>query len=109
MAPPMPNVPTPLAALPSGGRAGLTDATALQGAMAAHLDPGVKARDPAGDHKKVFGGIAAQVAAYFSGWLASQMVTNVMGTGPIPTFAPPIVVVGPVFGGSTLPGGGHLS
>lgn len=108
MAPPMPNVPSPLAALPSGGQAGLTDPTALQGAMSAHLDPGVKARDQAGDHKQVFGGIAAQVAVYFSGWLASQLVTGVMGTGPVPTFAPPAVPAGPVIGGSTLPGAGHL-
>jgi hypothetical protein len=40
-------------------------------------------------------------------WLVSTMVTNVMGQGPIPTFAPPYVPVGPVVGGIgvQLPGG----
>jgi hypothetical protein len=33
-----------------------------------------------------------------------QQVNLVMGMGPIPTFAPPFVPVGPVVGGSTLPG-----
>jgi len=32
------------------------------------------------------------------------MVTNVMGMGPVPAFAPPYVPVGPVVGGSILPG-----
>ena len=35
------------------------------------------------------------------------MVTNVLGTGPVPTFAPPYVPVGPVVGGvgTMMPGG----
>jgi hypothetical protein len=35
------------------------------------------------------------------------MVTNVLGTGPVPTFAPPYVPVGPVVGGvaNMTPGG----
>ena len=43
----------------------------------------------------------------FNLWKVSTMVTNVMGTGPIPTFAPPYVPVGPVVGGfgTMLPGG----
>jgi len=40
-------------------------------------------------------------------WKVSTMVTNVMGTGPVPTFAPPYVPTGPVVGGigTMLPGG----
>ena len=35
-------------------------------------------------------------------------VSLVMGMGPIPSFAPPYVPVGPVVGGSTLPTPGHF-
>jgi len=40
-------------------------------------------------------------------WKISTMVTNVLGTGAIPTFAPPYVPVGPVVGGIGImtPGG----
>ena len=35
------------------------------------------------------------------------MVTNVIGTGPVPTFAPPYVPGGPVVGGvGSMPPGG---
>jgi hypothetical protein len=37
------------------------------------------------------------------------MVTNVLGTGPVPTFAPPYVPVGPVVGGiANMPPGGLI-
>jgi hypothetical protein len=43
----------------------------------------------------------------FKVWQASTMVTQVMGTGPVPTFAPPYVPAGPVLGGvGTMPPGG---
>jgi hypothetical protein len=40
-------------------------------------------------------------------WKVTTMVTGVMGTGPVPTFAPPYVPVGPVVGGVGMmrPGG----
>jgi hypothetical protein len=41
-------------------------------------------------------------------WIASQMVMLVMGKGPIPTFAPPFVPVGPVVGGDNIATPGHL-
>jgi hypothetical protein len=109
MAPPTPNVPSPLAAMPSSGTGGLISAASLQQAMTAALDPAVKARDPSGKAAKIFGTIAAQVAAYFSTWLTGQIVSNVLGHGPIPTFVPPVSVVGPVVNGSILPGGPHLA
>ena len=43
----------------------------------------------------------------FQTWLATTQVTNIMGTGPVPTFAPPYSPVGPVIGGvgTMIPGG----
>ena len=42
----------------------------------------------------------------FDIWKASTMISNVMGTGPVPTFAPPFVPVGPVVGGFLVPAPG---
>ena len=43
----------------------------------------------------------------FKIWQVSTMVTQVTGTGPVPTFAPPYVPGGPVVGGTAImsPGG----
>ena len=44
----------------------------------------------------------------FMMWLPMQMVMLVLGRGPIPTFAPPYVPVGPVVAGSVISAPGHL-
>jgi hypothetical protein len=44
----------------------------------------------------------------FDLWKASTQIMNVMGTGPVPTFAPPFVPVGPVVGGFLVPKPGVL-
>jgi hypothetical protein len=58
-------------------------------------------------HKELLDCIAQAVGAVFKIWLPSTMVTNVLGMGPIPTFVPPFVPVGPVLGGTATmaPGG----
>ncbi len=38
--------------------------------------------------------------AAFETWKASRMVSGLMGTGPVPSFAPPFIPVGPVAGGT---------
>ena len=35
----------------------------------------------------------------FETWKAGRMVTGLMGSGPVPSFAPPFIPVGPVVGG----------
>ncbi len=104
MAPPMPNVPTPLIACPSAGMAKMT-APMLKSAMCDNFS-----LDDPDDH---FGALAQSigtaVAAAFLAWLPMQQCMNVMGKGPIPTFAPPYVPVGPVVGGDNLPIPGHLA
>ena len=100
MAPPMPNVPVPLIALTQVTTT--LGASALKGQMVGQLG------DPmAPFHKELFEAISDSFEKCFLIWQPSTMVTNVLGTGPIPTFLPPFVPVGPVVGGiaTMAPGG----
>jgi hypothetical protein len=103
-APPMPNVPTPLASCPSAGLAEMTPQKLKDGIVAALSD-----KKNAPHHEVLFDSVAKAVASVFSLWLPTQMVTNVLGKGPIPTFAPPFVPVGPVLAGDNLALPGHLA
>jgi hypothetical protein len=88
IAPPTPNVPTPLMMM-------ISDGAAFQALGArAGGDPAVVA---------VLDALGVAVPI----WLTSTLVTNVLGTGTVPTFAPPYVPVGPVVGGvgNMTPGG----
>lgn len=94
VAPPMPNIPLPLIALPSAAEAGLSPKS-LQGLMMTNL------ADPEALHApELFDAISTAFSTVFQIFKASTMVMNVMGTGPVPTFAPPFVPVGPVVMGS---------
>jgi hypothetical protein len=100
MAPPMPNVPVPFAALTQVNASITTNA--LKGQMVAALG------DPmAPFHKELFESVAHAFEQSYNLWKVSTQVTNIMGTGPIPTFAPPVVPMGPVVGGvgNMIPGG----
>jgi hypothetical protein len=100
MAPPMPNVPCPVIALSSAASA--VGASAMKGQMIGALG------DPKAQwHKEIFDAVCSAFEKCHTIWEASTMVTNVLGTGPIPTFAPPYVPVGPVVGGTAnmTPGG----
>jgi len=93
VAPPTPNTPMPLIALPSVGEAALSPAS-LKGMMMANL------ADPLANHAlQLFDAIATAFNIVFQIFKATTLVKNVMGTGPIPTFAPPFVPGGPVVGG----------
>ena len=95
--PPMPNIPCPFAALTMVAVS--VSASVLKSQMVGLAsDPG---------NESLFEAIGDAFEKSFNTWKVSTMVTNVMGTGPIPTFAPPYVPVGPVVGGMgmMLPGG----
>lgn len=100
MAPPMPNTPAPFAALvqmPASIAAPLLK-TQMVGQLA----------DPAAPfHAQLFESIADAFEKSYNAWKGTTMVTNVLGTGAIPTFAPPFVPAGPVVGGvgNMTPGG----
>jgi len=100
VAPPTPNIPCPFAALTQVPAS--ISAAALKGQMIAqHGDP------QAPFNKELFDAIADGFEKTYNLWKVSTMVTNVLGTGPVPTFAPPYVPVGPVVGGigTMTPGG----
>ena len=104
MAPPMPNVPTPLIAGPSAGMAKMTP-TMLKNAMADNFS----LDDPDDQFGAMATSVGTAVATAFLAWLPSQQVMLVLGKGPIPTFAPPYVPVGPVVMGDNIPIPGHLA
>ncbi len=92
VAPPTPNVPAPLVVL-------LQNPVALNsGQLKAHM-----LAHYSGDNEwpnELFESVSAGMERAFQVWAQSQMITNVIGTGPVPTFAPPYVPVGPVVGGT---------
>ena len=52
--------------------------------------------------------LTSWVEASFRDWKLSAQVVGVMGKGPIPSFAPPYVPVGPVVMGDNISGPGHV-
>jgi hypothetical protein len=100
IAPPTPNIPMPLAAL---------------GQNAQSLAPAslkTKIMEKAGKSTAFAEQIAEALAFGFNQafaiWVTMQQITNVLGKGPVPTFAPPYVPVGPVVGGDNIAAPGHL-
>jgi hypothetical protein len=102
VAPPMPNLPMPVIALTQVTVA--VSKNVLKAQMIGNLG------DPkALHHMELFDCIADAFEKCFMIWQVATMVTNVLGTGPIPTFAPPFVPVGPVVGGvGNMPPGGFV-
>ncbi len=103
MAPPMPNVPMPLLLCPSAMMSEMTP-TKLKDGMVKKLN-----KKKWYHHKELFDSIGTALSVCFLLWLLSQQVMNVLGKGPIPSFAPPYVPVGPVVGGDNIAIPGHLS
>jgi hypothetical protein len=108
MAPPMPNVPTPMIACVSAKITSIVMPNDMKSAMDDALDGGLKQKDPEKQYEALHDAIATVCAAGFAIWVAAQ-TQMVMGKGPIPTFAPPYVPVGPVVGGDVLSVPGHLA
>lgn len=91
--PPTPNLPLPLIALSSPGENGLSP-DSLKSTMEKNLGD-----EDALHAEELFESIAKAFNSVFQIFKASTMVQNVLGTGPVPTYAPPFVPVGPVVGG----------
>jgi hypothetical protein len=108
MAPPMPNIPTPLIACPSAMMASIITPFPMKNEMGSALDGDLKSKDPDKHYEALHEAIATVLALAFIMWLPSQMVMLVLGKGPVPTFAPPYVPVGPVLMGDNIPLPGHL-
>ena len=108
MAPPMPNIPMPLITCPSPMMASITMPDMMKNEMVSAFDSGLKQKDTDKQHEALFDGIATVLALAFMMWLPMQQVMLVLGKGPIPTFAPPFVPVGPVVMGDNIAVPGHL-
>ena len=94
LAPPMPNVPMPFLTL-------WFDPTPILPpnlAAAVRAGLGARANDPGA--ALAIDRFAGEFAAKFYIFAASAQVMLVLGKGPIPTFAPPYVPIGPVVGGT---------
>ena len=66
--------------------------------------------DPTALHASdLFDAIAKAFSNVFQIFKVSTIVQNVLGMGPIPTFAPPFVPVGPVVMGTVIPTPGVLT
>ena len=101
-APLMPNVPTPLAACARGSVSALSTSN-----LVTYMN--MSLGEPGDFSTELFESIAAGLSLGFTVWVGGQVIMNVMGTGPVPTFAPPYVPVGPVSGGEALPTPGVLA
>jgi hypothetical protein len=99
VAPPTPNIPGPVGTLimasPVVSKSALKNALVIKHAGASSTD------------LNLYEALAEAFEQAFQTWKVSTLVTNVLGTGPVPTFAPPYVPVGPVVAGigTMIPGG----
>jgi hypothetical protein len=108
MAPPMPNIPVPLIACISGQMSMIITPSQMQSEMGNALDGGLKDKDKTKQYDALYGSIALVLSLSFMIWLASQQLMLTLGKGPIPTFAPPFVPVGPVVAGDNISIPGHV-
>lgn len=101
VAPPMPNVPCPLVMLAPAAPQ-LLGENAISAAIMQHYG---KPRPPCAD--EVAKAIGRGFSLALGPWLSSTVVVGCMGSGRVPTFAPPYVPVGAVVGGrGTMAAGG---
>jgi hypothetical protein len=107
-APPMPNVPMPLVACISSKMTDIVMPDTMTKEMDDALDGGLKDKDGDKHYHALHDAIATVLSLAFLIWLPMQQVSLVLGKGPIPTFAPPFVPVGPVVGGDNIATPGHL-
>lgn len=104
MAPPTPNMPMPLIVCASYCMTNITGSTNLKQVILEKLS--AVERTEVVD--TFIEDVSVVISSGFSLWIAAAMVQLVMGYGPVPTFAPPYVPVGPVINGSVIPAPGHL-
>lgn len=99
--PPSPNVPCPVVTIGPSGSAIINASLLANQMFSQHGDP--KAQYA----RELFDAISTGVATCFATWQTTTLVSNVIGTGPVPSFAPPYVPGGPVVGGigAMTPGG----
>lgn len=103
MVPPMPNVPTPLMTFVLPGQGQVEAVVVANEIIRKYPTP----KPPCADD--VAHAVAEGFARAVRVWLGSQQILNLMGTGRVPTFAPPYVPVGPVVNGWVLAKAGSIA
>lgn len=103
-APPWPNMPHPLATCFSAAAGALAPNVALRPLILGHLPAALA---PAFEDRARM--IDAEVGAWFAHFLASRLVINVLGEGPVAGTNPMAGTVGPVVGGRAASPGPCLS
>jgi len=102
---PTPNVPIPLLAAHSSGSPFCTNPEVIKQSLLNCL--GSIADSSASE--TAIDRFANDFTIRFQCWRSIVLIANVMGTGPVPSFAPPHVVVGPVVGGCVIATPPHFS
>lgn len=96
MAPPTPNIPVPLLAIAPGAMIdGGTVTAFIVGALRE------MANEPGAEEAASSFGSSLSIS--FMTWIAGKLLRNLLGKGPIPSFAPPYIPAGPVVMGDVLP------
>jgi hypothetical protein len=100
MHPPMPNIPSPIGTAGKSPGEVMLEVEQLKGMMIAnHGDP------MAPHHAELFESMATGINKAFAMWLQSTPLQLILGTGPVPTFAPPVAPAGPVVAGTGFSAG----
>jgi hypothetical protein len=103
VAPPTPNTPTPLMAMT------MTDKPLSPSVLGAALRTALGTRMNESGSGGAVDRFTQDLWVRFNTFVASCIVSNVLGTGPVPTFAPPYVPCGPVVGGTANMAAGGLT
>lgn len=104
-APPIPNIPMPLIVCVSQHQNKIMSPTQLESAIKTSLPSDFLLSEM----DLFYFPLTVNITSYLTSWLCSQQVMMVMGMGPVPTFNPPYVPVGPVVNGYVIPSPGHLA
>jgi hypothetical protein len=105
VAPPTPSTPIALRQGFSSGEP-MLQAALLSPKLSAALRP--FAREIGGAAEPAIRALAEWVESSFKEWKNTVMLVGILGRGPVPTFAPPYVPVGPVVMGDSISGGGPI-
>jgi hypothetical protein len=105
VAPPMPSIPFPLVIGTSVKSAKALLPASIEALVLKRLSKTRRAQAGASVAVKDF---ARAASGRLNAWLVVQQATQVMGRGPVPTFAPPYVPVGPVIQGDVVAATTHF-
>ena len=102
--PPVPAIPQPLSVGSSNGRTTVS-AAVLYAAAAGAFDSTAAASELENAVRQ----LSLWYATRFASFGMTTILTNVLGRGPVPTYAPPAVDAGPVIGGTIMMSRGVLA